>query len=268
MQKISILGCGWFGLPLAEALVGLGWFVKGSTTSADKIAILKEAGIDPFLVRVAADGVKGEITSLLEGCDCLIIDFPPKLRNNASESFVSKIECLIPYIERSGVRRVIFVSSISVYGENQLRVTEDSVAVPDGEAGRQLLLSEQMLMKNESFSTTVVRFGGLVGSDRHPVFHLSGRVGLERPAAPINLIHLSDCIGIVLAILENKSENEIFNAVAPFHPERREYYLAKARQMHLDEPGFIDGDDGLGKVVSSDKIEETLGYQFLVTNEI
>jgi 3-hydroxyisobutyrate dehydrogenase-like beta-hydroxyacid dehydrogenase len=47
MKKISILGCGWLGFPLAKALlekVPHQW----STTSPDKISILEKAGIHPF----------------------------------------------------------------------------------------------------------------------------------------------------------------------------------------------------------------------------
>lgn len=33
MKTISILGCGWLGLPLAKKLVENQWIVNGSTTS-------------------------------------------------------------------------------------------------------------------------------------------------------------------------------------------------------------------------------------------
>ena len=44
MTKISILGCGWLGLPLAKALIENGFSVKGSTTSTDKLTALENAG--------------------------------------------------------------------------------------------------------------------------------------------------------------------------------------------------------------------------------
>lgn len=48
MTKISILGCGWLGLPLAKALIENGFSVKGSTTSTDKLTALENDGITPF----------------------------------------------------------------------------------------------------------------------------------------------------------------------------------------------------------------------------
>ena len=44
-MKISILGCGWLGFPLAKSLVEKGFSVKGSTTSENKLSILSTAGI-------------------------------------------------------------------------------------------------------------------------------------------------------------------------------------------------------------------------------
>jgi len=36
MTQISILGCGWLGLPLAKAILENEFSVKGSTTSREK----------------------------------------------------------------------------------------------------------------------------------------------------------------------------------------------------------------------------------------
>ena len=47
-KSISILGCGWLGLPLARQLIKLGYSVKGSTTSPEKIQILKGSQIDGY----------------------------------------------------------------------------------------------------------------------------------------------------------------------------------------------------------------------------
>ena len=47
INKIGILGCGWFGFALAKALLAKDYLVKGTTTSEDKLATLKKAGIEP-----------------------------------------------------------------------------------------------------------------------------------------------------------------------------------------------------------------------------
>ena len=52
MKQISILGCGWLGLPLAKSLLEKGFSVKGSTTSLEKISVIENSGIDAFHIEM------------------------------------------------------------------------------------------------------------------------------------------------------------------------------------------------------------------------
>lgn len=275
MTQISILGCGWLGLPLAKALLENGFLVKGSTTSVGKLAVLKNLAIQAFQIELSETKIQGEVDSFLENSKILIIDIPPKLRGSSTENFVSKIKNVIPFIEKSSVENVLFISSTSVYGEDNLVVTEETELNPDTESGIQLVKSEQLLQSNSNFKTTILRFGGLIGEDRHPIKFLAGRKNIENPNAPINLIHQEDCIGIILEILRpfgklkassaqnDKLEwNETFNAVTPFHPSRKEYYTQKAIDLDLALPEFNAENSNFGKTISSSKIEKFLRYSF------
>jgi nucleoside-diphosphate-sugar epimerase len=266
MSQISILGCGWLGLPLAKSLLEKGYLVQGSTTSIEKISILKSEGITPYIVSLSAvevsDETKTSIELFLNNSEILIIDIPPKLRGDSKENFVGKIQTLVPFIEQSPIKKVLFVSSTSVYSDDNATITEEFKPNPDSESGRQLLATEKMLQSNSNFKTTVVRFGGLIGHDRHPIKFLAGRKNIENPNAPINMIHQEDCIGIIEAVLNTSSWNETFNAVAPFHPSRKEYYTQKAIAFGLPLPEFDESKPSIGKLILSTKIEEVLGYTF------
>lgn len=278
MTQISILGCGWLGLPLAKSLLENGFSVKGSTTSQEKLSVLENSGIQPFLIALSEDKTIGNLSSFLENSKILIIDIPPKLRGSSSDpstalrmTFVEKIKKVISFIENSTVENVIFISSTSVYGEDNLIVTEETELNPDTESGKQLVQSEHLLQRNPNFKTTILRFGGLIGGDRHPIKFLAGRKNIENPNAPINLIHQEDCIGIILEILstpevsgqnDNLDWNETFNAVAPFHPSRKEYYTQKAVEFNLALPEFNLESPTFGKTILSDKVETVLGYTF------
>ena len=124
------------------------------------------------------------------------------------------------------------------------------------------MATEILLQSNENFKTTVVRFGGLLGEDRHPIHFLAGRKNIENPEAPINLIHQEDCIGIIEAIVKQECWNEIFNAVAPFHPTRKEYYTQKALEQNLPLPEFDQTKTSIGKTILSNKLGITLDYKF------
>jgi nucleoside-diphosphate-sugar epimerase len=263
MQKISILGCGWLGIPLAEALIKNGFSVSGSTTSIEKISLLKNLGVEPFLLSIEGNTINGDVLSFLKESSVLIINIPPKLRGNLADNFVEKIAVLIPFIENSNVEKVLFVSSTSVYGDSNKTVFETTIPVPEGENGKQLFASETLLKENKNFKTTVIRFGGLIGKDRHPVTFLAGRNNLENPNAPINLIHQDDCIGIILKVLKVNFWNETLNAVAPFHPTREEYYTKKAKEFNIEPPIFNHSKPSIGKTIVSDLLENVLKYHFI-----
>ncbi len=269
MTQISILGCGWLGLPLAKALLQNGFSVNGSTTSSEKLSVLENSGIRPFQITLESDSISGNIESFLRGSKTLIIDFPPRLRGNSKDplnalgmSFVGKIETLLPFIEKSEIENVIFVSSTSVYGDDNSIVTEETEPHPETESGNQLIHAEQLLQSNSTFKTTVLRFGGLIGEDRHPVHFLAGRTNIENPNAPINLIHQEDCMGIIKKVIEINSWGETFNGVAPFHPSRKEYYTQKAVELNLALPEFNYQLPTFGKIVLSKKVEKVLDYSF------
>ncbi|WET00751.1 NAD(P)H-binding protein [Flavobacterium sp. YJ01] len=270
MTQISILGCGWLGFPLAKKLIEKGNSIKGSTTSENKLSILENAGINPFLVTLDSESISESVSSFLAESEILIIDIPPKLRsenpNSEKKVFVEKIKNLIPFIEKSTVKKVLFVSSTSVYGDDNDFITEESIPNPETESGKQLILAENLLQKNKNFETTILRFGGLIGEDRHPVKFLAGKENLENPDAPINLIHLNDCISVIEEIINLSKWNQVFNAVAPFHPTRAEYYTQKAIEKSLILPKFSSEKSNIKKVISSKKIENILNYHFKLEN--
>ena len=262
MKHVSILGCGWLGFPLAKSLVAKGFSVSGSTTSFEKISALENQGIQSFLIELFEEKINGDIASFLQETDVLIVDIPPKLRSTSSENFVAKIETLLAQIEKSQVKKVIFISSISVYADDNSVITEETIPNPETESGKQLLQAEQLLQQNQYFQTTVIRFGGLIGTNRHPVFHLAGKQNLQNPKAPVNLIELQDCIGIIEAVISKNCFSETFNAVTPFHPSRKDYYTQKATAFGLPLPEFDDSKQSVGKTIISTKITTVLDYHF------
>ncbi|WP_130734743.1 NAD(P)H-binding protein [Flavobacterium sp. J27] len=281
-KQISLLGCGWLGLPLANDLLKNGFSVKGSTTSAHKLELLQEKGIQPFIIALYENTIEGDITGFLKDSEVLVIDIPPGLRKDTSISFVDKIKTLVTQIESSRIKKVLFVSSTAVYRDeeispNPVEITEETPTNPETESGKQLVEVENLLLSNPNFNAIILRFGGLIGEDRHPIKYLAGKENVENPDGPINFIHQEDCIGIILEILKqlfdiNRSnhkmpkqvqhDNIIFNAVAPQHPTREEYYHKKAKNMNLPLPIFVKNSMSKGKTVLGDKVEIILGYKY------
>jgi len=260
-KTIGIMGLGWLGLPLAQHLQLWGYKVKGTVTTRDKVESLRVKGLDAYEVFVTEQGVQGEPEKFLQNLDILIVMIPPGLRRHSGSDYVLKMSHLLEEIEKTDVTKCIFVSSTSVYGDDQGVVTESDMPQPETEAGRQLLQVEQLFL-NASFKTSIVRFGGLMGGSRQPVRFLAGRSDLAGGTAPVNLIQREDCIGILLTIIQKDAFGRIFNAVHPQHPEKATYYIEKAFEFGLPAPSFRNEVGVTYKKVQSLNIPKLLQYEF------
>lgn len=255
---------GWLGQPLARRLMNLGYSVKGSVSNMEKATMLQKNGLNAFPMEVSESGVSGEIKALLSETEFLVIMIPPGLRRNTGADFVLKMVHFLEEIKKYLVEKVVLVSSIATYGDNQGRVTENDLPNPSTQAGKQLLQVEQLFMNSPNFKTTVVRFGGLYGGSRQPVNYLSGRENLSDGNAPVNLIHREDCIGILSEIIKQEVFGQVFNAVNPQHPSKEEYYTKKARDLNIPPPLYSKQiEDNSYKQVDSVRVEKILGYRFL-----
>lgn len=263
-KNIAILGTGWLGFPLAKRLKQKGHTIKGSTTSAEKLPLLTSEGIEAFQLEVSSEGISGDIRAFLEQVEVLIVDIPPGLRKDPTADFSGGIKLLAEAIAASGVKKVLFVSSISVYEETEsFRIySEDTAPNSEARSGKELISAENILLENSFFDTTVLRFGGLIGAGRHPVKYLAGRKDLANPLGPVNLIHQKDCLRVIEKILEKDIFGEVFNAVYPLNPPREKYYSEKAREAGLELPEFDHSKPSVGKVISASKVMRELGVEF------
>ena len=262
-MNISILGTGWLGLPLAKKLKEV-HVVKGSVTSQDKMQQLREAGITPYQIKIFPEGVQGDLTSFLAHSEILIIDIPPGLRSDPEADFVGKIGRIIDYVEKYPIEKVIFISSTSVYkdDENFPEYNEENEANGTSESAKQLISSEKMLLNSDHFQASVVRFGGLIGPGRHPVNYLANKTGIKNPKAPVNLIQQEDCIEIINQIIKKETWGKTFNAAYPDHPTKEDYYTKTAKEKNLNFPDFDQSGVSKGKKISSINLREVLGYEF------
>ncbi|TRX72295.1 NAD(P)H-binding protein [Carboxylicivirga sp. M1479] len=252
-KSISILGCGWFGMPLAVFLREKGWHVNGSTTSEEKLIQLEQDGIKPYLINIAEDD--GFDTDFFNAKVILVNVPPSKLMRN-----VNNYKPLIKSIERAKVEKVIFISSTSVYKAKDSEVTEDATElIPDGENA---LLDIERAFQNASFQTVVIRFGGLVGGARYPGRFFKGDKPVNESQQSINLIHLEDCIQMVDRVLELECYPQVLNGVADTHPTKEAFYSLAAELNGTELPTFIKGVEP-SKLISNQKAKTLLGIDFI-----
>lgn len=204
----GIIGLGWLGSELATELNQRNYITWG--THSKEFNFLS----DLFPER---------------SCDVLFLNTPP-LPQIPAKTYVDKIP------EAQGTK-IIFISSTSVYGNTEERVTESSAPEPTTESAKWLVAVESLLSAKFANSVTIIRPGGLIGGHRHPVFSLSRKTEISNGNAVINLIHRQDLIGICMAAA-NVTDIPIINAVAPHHPQKRDYYSQWAAQLNLPKLNF------------------------------
>ncbi|MBN8851027.1 MAG: hypothetical protein BGO55_29000 [Sphingobacteriales bacterium 50-39] len=260
-MTISILGCGWFGLPLAAELASRGHLVKGSTTTKDKFPKIRVAGAEPFLLDLRQLLHQDSSVIPFFHCDILVVTLPPK----AGEDHAGIIQILSEVAKARGIRRIIYTSSISVYGTPDAIVDELSPVAPSMPSSRMIRDAENILRSEPAFEFVCVRFGGLVGPGRSPANFFKDASKIPNGLAPVNLIHLDDCVRITTQLVETPNLNLTVNAVSPHHPTRKTFYTAAALASGKLPPGFI-AEKKSWKEVKSRYLEPVFDYRFKVDN--
>lgn len=245
-QNISILGCGWLGMALAFELIDKDYVVKGSTTSNNKFDKLKSKGVIPFTIDIKQR--EDEISNFLIS-DILIIAITSK----SLDDFKS----LIAQIEISNVKKVIFISSTSVYPNSNGIVTEESALKKSP-----LAEIEHLFIKNKVFQSTIIRFGGLFGYDRQPGNFIKVGKKIENPNGYINFIHRDDCIQIIERVIETNTWNQTLNACSDSHPLRKDFYKKELEKLGRFDPIFNMEALNTYKIVTSEKLKTILDYKF------
>lgn len=248
------MGCGWLGKSIGNSLIKQGYAVLGSTTTSNKLSILSDSGIQPFLIEVGNQN--GSLPDEFLNADWLILSTPPS-------PLASSLGWLTSELSKRPSGKTLMISSTAVYPTDKGLVTEeDAIHQKSPHSGVDLLALEKAIQS--AGPTTILRLGGLYGPDRNPGNFLSGRKEIRQGNAPVNLIHREDVVKIVYHIIKNDICPETFNAVAPAHPSRREFYTAAAKESGLPLPEFDRNNmGGSNKIIDSSRLINQLSYEFI-----
>lgn len=258
------MGCGWLGLPLAVRLLQKGYKVKGSTTTPEKVELLLEKDIQPYLLDLSKEQLdKAALIDFLD-TDVLVLNIPPHLRSDGGEAYLRQMHLLFKTMLEAPVSRILFVSSTSVYQDlNRVVTEEDILFTEEQEPNNMLLQAERLFQDREDWLTTIVRFAGLVGGNRQPGRFLAGKKHVPNGDAPVNLIHLDDCLAILERIIEQEKWGKVYHAAADEHPTRNDFYTAAAQALNLAPPEFDAMEETKFKLIKSQKLKDELSYTFI-----
>jgi len=219
------MGCGWLGLPLAGHLLSWHYRINGSTTSEEKLSLLKKWGIRPFLFDLDQPEKWNE--KLFQSA-VIVINIPPSKSNN----FLENLKKLLSFCQD---KKILFVSSTSVYSSSAFPITEMGKTLPESESK---LVKAENLVRQYCPASTVVRPAGLIGPGRPPGRFLAGKENVSGAKTPVNYVALEDLVMVCAEIIGQDKWGYTFNVANPQHPTKEEFYTESAKEIGLVPPGF------------------------------
>jgi nucleoside-diphosphate-sugar epimerase len=258
MKKVSIIGLGWLGMPLAIALSARGYQVVGSKTTRDGVEAARMSGIECYQMTFTPEMTlecDADDLDVLLNVDALVITLPARRTVEGSELYFQAVQMLVDSALAHAVPRIIFTSSTSIYGEGTGTVRENSPLNPVTPAGKVLKELEEWFHQLPNTSVDVLRLAGLVGADRHPGRFLAGKKDVKGANHGVNLVHQDDVVSAIQLLLSLPRGGHTFNLCAPAHPAKQQFYPLLARQLGLPEPTFApEPEDSAGKLVDGSRI--------------
>lgn len=197
--RILVAGCGKLGGDIATALCHTGE-VYGLRRNPDQVpeGII---GLGADLTDPAT--LAGKLPGPL---DIVIYCLTPSSYDEQGyrNAYVAGLQNLLDAIGNKPLTRLIFISSTSVYAQdNDSWVDETSPTEPDRFTGQIILQGEQTAL-NSIHPATVVRFSGIYGPTRQRFLEevLEGRMNPQPPAPFSNRIHEQDAARVVAWLSE------------------------------------------------------------------
>lgn len=222
-----IVGMGALGQQLAAELIQNGHHVTG----------LRRTALQVMGVRMLAQSVQQANLTTGEPIEQVYVILTPDRHDHASyqQTFIDSIAPLRHALSGHPVQRVYFISSTSVYGQNQGEwVDEQSFVQPRQYNGQILQAAEQQWRQAYPEQLVVIRPSGIYGTDR---LRLIQWLQVGRPVATqawSNRIHSTDLAGF-LAYLADQPQVQPCYLATDSAPVMQDEVLAGLAAM-LDIP--------------------------------
>jgi nucleoside-diphosphate-sugar epimerase len=200
--RALIAGCGDIGGRLAARLLDEGWFVHGLRRDTRKLG----AGVLPVAGDLQAASMPAEWPA--QPLDYLVYCAAASTHDEAGyrAAYIEGLQHVLDWLKQAGQspRRILFVSSSSVYGQSTGEwVDETSPVEPTGFSG-QLMLQAEQVAHACGLPATVVRLTGIYGPGRER-FVSQVREGYRvarQPPLYGNRIHADDAAGLLAFLLQ------------------------------------------------------------------
>jgi nucleoside-diphosphate-sugar epimerase len=274
-MRVLIVGCGYVGLPLGKELARQGHEVFGLRRSALAAEEMRAATIQPLL----ADVTQPESLTKLPRDFDWVVNCTASGGGGAEDYrkiYLEGNRNLIAWLAGSPLRKFVYTSSTSVYGQNDGSVvTEQSPVEPEAATSQTLLETEKLLLAavtKHQFPAVVLRVAGIYGPARGHSFKqfLRGEARIEGDGARwLNMIHRDDLIRVIIAALADGKPGEIYNVVDNKPVNQRSFFAWLAAELQAPLPPTVASETEVwrrrgvtNKRVSNAKLVAELKFKF------
>ena len=255
MPKYLVLGCGYLGRVVARRWLVAGHQVAGLTRSrGDELRTL---GIEPVVGDVTDPGLR------LPPADTVLYSVGMDRSSGKSmrEVYIGGLTNVLKVLP--DVRRFVFVSSTSVYGQaDGSWVDESAPTEPVEESGRIVLESERLLRARRP-EAIILRFAGIYGPGRvirRAVVERGERLGTD-PDGWLNLIHVEDGASAVVAAADQGAAGATYNVADGRPATRREFYAEMAALLGAPSPQFEPTAERTNRRINNRRMKAELGVE-------
>lgn len=239
-MQVLIVGCGYLGLRVASKWQQQGHTVHAVTRSAERAASFQQQGLRPLVVdicEIPADLHWPEVDVVL-----FAVGFDRTAGRSQREVYVDGLRAVL---ERVSTRRVVYISSSSVYGQQQGEWVDETSPTEPTQPGGQLCLEAEHLVatlgEKRQHAWSILRLSGIYGPGRL----LSRVASLQQgeplaglPDAWLNLIHVDDAARAVTHLCERDEPARLYVVSDNLPVRRRDYYEELARLTGAPQPTF------------------------------
>jgi len=251
MKSITILGTGWLGFALAKSLKQ-NYKVKVSIRNLDKKDLMINEGLIPYLLN---EENLDNLEELLYS-DYVFINFPPSKSND----YLNFLNNIYSHKNISTIKKLIFVSSTSIYPNEQTIFNEDYEIK---KSISQKVFDAEELIKDKTH--VIFRCAGLMGENRIAGKYFAGKT-LDSQDVKVNYVHRVDVINATLFVIQNDI-NGVYNLCSAKHPTRKEVYLSNALKYNFEKSIFENKKEYKNRIIDGSKIE-SLGFEYKYPNPL
>jgi nucleoside-diphosphate-sugar epimerase len=232
MRPVSIIGCGYTGLRLAQRWRARGAAVRGYATRESSLAAIAASGATPCRLDLDRDAGAIDADGIVYYCA------PPGVATPGDARLERFLGCLtaVP-------ARLVYLSTTGVYGDHGgADVDEDTPVSPRSARAARRVAAEDALRAwaaARRASWCILRVAGIYGPGRLPLERLRAAQPVIRAAeaGPGNRIHVDDLVEACVAAGESpQAHQRIYNVCDGTHDSQTDYLLRVARLAGLPAP--------------------------------